>query len=169
MPYTARALRMGMVLLALAGCGRSADEEIALSAAPVHTVVAALSKPGAWKPGKCLCVGHFREDAVEDFPAGVLDAEYAAHPWLHKWSECAPYYGRVQGPMGCAEGMTDFICSVSERSDLPKGTARVLCHVNGESEALKWQYLQDEYDVTFANGRYSVRPVSRQGSNMPNE
>jgi hypothetical protein len=160
---------MGMALIALllAGCGRSKEEEIAISAAPVRYAVAALAQHRV--PGRCLCVGHFRADAVEDFPAGVLEAEYARYPWLHKWSECEPYYGRVQGPMGCSEGMTDFICSVAERKDLPKGTSRVLCHVNGESEALKWQYLQDEYEVTKADGRYRVRPVSLKGSGQLDE
>jgi hypothetical protein len=172
MPQLARALRMGMALtamLALAACGRSEEQEIAVSAAPVRHVVASLAQHGAWKSGNCLCVGHFREDVVEDFPAGVLDGEFARHPWLRKWSECAPYYGRAKNLKGCAVGMTDFICSVAERSDLPKGTARVLCHVNGEDEALQQEYLQDEYDVTFDNGTYHVRPVSLKGTGILHE
>jgi hypothetical protein len=160
---------MALCALLLAACGRSEQEEIAISAAPVRTAVASLAQHHVLKPGRCLCVGHFREDAVEDFPAGLLEAEYARYPWLHKWSECEPYYGRVQGPMGCSEGMTDFICSVAVRKDLPKGTARVLCHVNGESVALQQEYLQDEYEVTKADGRYRVRPVSLKGSGQLDE
>jgi len=142
-----------------------------MSAAPVRHVVASLSHNGAWKPGKCLCVGHFREDAVEDFPAGILDAEFAGHPWLHKWSECEPYYGRANNLKGCGGGMVDFVCSVSERTDLPSGTARVLCHVNGQSEALQREgYLQDEYDVTLADdGQYVVHPVSLKGTGKIHE
>jgi hypothetical protein len=76
----------------------------------------------------------------------------------------------VKKPKGCAGGLTDFICSVSERSDLPKGTARVLCHVNGESEAMqKAGYLQDEYDVTEDDGTIRVRPVSLKGSGQIHE
>jgi len=99
----------------------------------------------------------------------VLDGEFASHPWLRKWSECAPYYGRAKNLKGCSAGMTDFICSVVERSDLPKGTARVLCHVNGEDEALQQEYLQDEYDVTLDNGAYRVRPVSLKGTGKLHE
>jgi hypothetical protein len=171
MPHSASALRIGMAFLTvfLAGCGRSEEEEAAIAAAPVRTVVASLAQHRVLKPGRCLCVGHFRADAVEDFPAGLLAEEFAKHPWLHKWSECEPYYGSIRGPMGCNEGMTDFICSVAERQDLPKGTSRVLCHVNGESEALQKEYLQDEYDVTYADGRYRVRPVSLKGSGQLDE
>jgi len=174
MPQIGRGLRWccaGALLLGtLASCGRSARQEVELSAAPVRHVVAAIAKSGSWKPGKCLCVGHFREEEVEDFPAGLLDAEFARHSFLRKWSECAPFYGMVKKPKGCAAGLTDFICSVSERSDLPKGTARVLCHVNGESEAMqKAGYLQDEYDVTEDDGTIRVRPVSLKGSGQIHE
>jgi len=173
MPQIGRGLRWSLVpvlALALAACGRSADKEVALSAAPVRQVAASLAKNGAWKPGKCLCVGHYRDEAVEDFPPGLLDAVFAKHPFLRKWSECEPYYGRVAKFKGCEGGMTDFICSVAERSDLPSGTARVLCHVNGESEALqKAGYLQDEYDVTEEGGSLQVHPVSLNGTGKIHE
>lgn len=163
----------GMALLVAAAllvtsCGRSKDEETALSAAPVRYVVT--SAAGKWQTGKCLCVGHFREDAVEDFPSGLLDAEYARHPWLRKWSQCEASYGQAKRLKGCSGGLTDFICSVSERTDLPHGTARVICHVNGESEAMQKEgYLQDEYDVSTDDGRYGVHPVSQRASDKIHE
>lgn len=165
MPQFSPLMRWSLALLLLAaGCGRSPQEEIALSAAPVRHVAAKLSQSGKWIPGRCLCVGHFREDAVEDFPAGVLDADYAAHPFLRKWSDCAPYYGRAKSLKGCEEGMTDFICSVSEQAGA-SGAARVLCHINGESEAMQKEgYLQDDYDVTKKDGGYEVHPVNVKGS-----
>ena len=173
MAYFGRAMRTALLVAAallVTSCGRSKDEEIAASAAPVRYVVAGLSRPGAWKADKCLCVGHFREDAVEDFPPGLLDAEYARHPWLHKWSECEAVYGRTKRLTGCSGGLTDFICSVSDRTDLPRGTARVICHVNGESEAMQKEgYLQDEYDVTADDGRYTVHPVSQKASDKIHE
>jgi hypothetical protein len=173
MPQIGRGLRwrlLAILALALAACGRSAHKEIELSAAPVRHVVASLAKNDQWKPGKCLCVGHYRDEAVEDFPPGLLDAEFAKHRFLRKWSQCEPYYGRAAKAKGCEGGMTDFICSVAERSDLPSGTARVLCHVNGESEALqKAGYLQDEYDVTEENGSLVVKPVSLNGTGKIHE
>jgi hypothetical protein len=171
MPQIERAVRLSLVLaLALAGCGRGAHQEIELAAAPVRTVAASLAKNPLWTPGKCLCVGHYREDAVEDFPAGLIDAEFAKHRFLRKWSACEPYYARKAKAKGCESGMTDFICSVSERSDLPKSTARVLCHINGQSEALqKAGYLQDEYDVTEKDGTLVVTPVNLTGSGRIHE
>lgn len=173
MPQIGRGLRwclLAVLALALTACGRSADKEIALSAAPVRQVVASLAHNSQWKPGKCLCVGHYRDEVVEDFPPGLLDAEFAKHPFLRKWSACEPYYGRVAKAKGCEGGMTDFICSVSERSDLPGGTARVLCHVNGESEALQKEgYLQDEYDVREEGGSLVVKPVSLKGTGKIHE
>lgn len=171
MPQIRRVVRLSLVLaLAVAGCGRSAHQEIELAAAPVRTVAISLAKNPEWKPGKCLCVGHYREDTVEDFPAGLLDAEFAKHRFLRKWSQCEPYYARKAKAKGCEGGMTDFICSVSERSDLPKGTARVLCHINGQSEALqKAGYLQDEYDVAEKDGALVVTPVSLTGSGRIHE
>ena len=174
MPQIGRGLRWccaGLLLAgSLAACGRSARHEAEVSAAPVRVVAAAIAKSGQWKPGKCLCVGHFGNEAVEDFPAGLLDAEFARHSFLRPWSACAPYYGMVKKPKGCGAGLTEFICSVSERTDLPKGTARVLCHVNGESEAMqKAGYLQDEYDVTEENGVLVVKPVSLKGSGQIHE
>ena len=159
-----------ILALTLVGCGRGAHKEIELAAAPVRHVAAALSQNAQWQPGKCLCVGHYRDEAIEDFPAGLLDGEFAKHQFLRPWSACEPYYGRAKKAKGCEAGMTDFICSVSERSDLPAGTARVLCHVNGESEALqKAGYLQDEYDVTEENGTLTVRPVSLKGTQKIHE
>jgi hypothetical protein len=107
---------------------------------------------------------------VEDFPAGLLDAEFAKYPFLRQWTACEPYYARAAKAKGCEAGMTDFICSVSERTDLPKGTARVLCHVSGQSEALqKAGYLQDEYDVTEKGGALVVTAVSLKGSGKIHE
>ncbi len=173
MPQIGHGLRwrfVAVLALVLTACGRSVDKEIALSAAPVRLVAASLAKNSAWKPGKCLCVGHYRDEAVEDFPPGLLDAEFTKHRFLRKWSACEPYYGRVAKFKGCEGGMTDFICSVSERTDLPSGTARVLCHVNGESEALqKAGYVQDEYDVTEDGDRLVVKPVSLNGTGKIHE
>lgn len=171
MPQFARGMRTGLLIavaVLVISCGRSKDEETALSAAPIrHVVASAASK---WQPGKCLCVGHFREDAVEDFPPGLLDAEYARHPWLRKWSDCEASYGQAKRLKGCSGGLTDFICSVSERNDLPRGVARVICHVSGESEAMQREgYLQDEYDVTADDGRYTVHPVSQKASDKIHE
>jgi hypothetical protein len=172
MPQVGRRWRWKLVLLALAlaGCGRSAHQEIALTAAPVPAVAARLAANPHWKPGKCLCVGHYREDAVQDFPAGTLDAEFARHRFLRKWSDCEPFYARRAKAKGCEAGMTDYICSVSARTDLPKGTARVFCHVSGQSEALqKAGYLQDEFDVTEEDGTLKVHPVSLTGSGKIHE
>lgn len=160
MPQIVHVLRTGLALAAaliLTSCGRNAQHEAELSAAPVKHIVAALSQHPNWKPGKCLCVGQFTGDAVEDFPSGVLKAEFARHPWMRNWSECAPYYGRVHGLAQCKEGMADYICSVAERSDLPSGTTRVECHINGKNEL-----LFDEYDVT--DDGQQVRPVSLKAS-----
>ncbi len=158
-----------LVLLLASGCDR-ADQDVARAAAPVRIVAASLAKNPQWKPGKCLCVGHYREDAVEDFPAALLAGEFARHRFLRNWSACEAFYGRVAKAKGCEAGMTDFICSVSERTDLPSGTARVLCHVNGQSEALqKAGYLQDEYDVTDKDGTLVVSPVSLSGSGKIHE
>jgi hypothetical protein len=157
------------VLLLAGGCGR-AHKEIAIAAAPVHDVAVRLSKNPQWGPGKCLCVGHYRADAVEDFPAGLIDADLARYPFLRRWTACEPYYSRAAKAKGCEAGMVDFICSVAERKDLPKGTARVFCHVNGQSEALqKAGYLQDEYDVSEKDGTLTVTPVSLSGSGMIHE
>jgi hypothetical protein len=173
MPQIGRRLRCAfacLLVVVLAACGRSAHREIELAAAPVRTVAANLAKNPLWKPGKCLCVGHYREDAVEDFPAGLLDAEFAKHPFLRRWTTCEPYYSRRAKAKGCEAGMVDFICSVSERTDLPKRTARVLCHVSGQSEALqKAGYLQDEYDVTDQGSTLTVKPVSLKGSEKIHE
>jgi hypothetical protein len=173
MPQIGRAARLcfvGLLATMLASCGRSAEQETALAAAPVRQVAASLARNPAWAPGRCLCAGHFRDEGIEDFPPGLIDGEYARYPFLRKWSECAPYYGRVANFKGCEKGMTDFICSVADREGLPKGTARVLCHVNGESEAMrKAGYLQDEYDVTEKDGALSVKPVSLKGSGKINE
>jgi hypothetical protein len=160
MPQIERVLRTGLALataLMLTSCGRNANQEAELAAAPVRHIVAALSQHPNWKPGKCLCVGQFTGDAVEDFPTGILKPEFSSHPWVRNWSECAPYYGRSHGLAQCNAGMTDYICSVTERSDLPSGTTRVECHINGKNEL-----LFDEYDVA-ADG-FVVRPVSLKAS-----
>lgn len=173
MPQIGRAMRLSLVAvagLALTACGRSSSKEIALAAAPVREVASSLAKNTQWRPGKCLCVGHYREDAVEDFPAGLLEAEFVKYRFLRPWSACEPYYGRAAKAKGCEAGMTDFICSVAERTDLPPATARVICHVNGQSEALqKAGYLQDEYDVTEEGGALKVRAVSLTGSGWIHE
>ncbi len=174
MPHFGRWVRTGLLIAAavlVTSCGRSKDEETALSAAPVRHVVALASLAGKWQPGKCLCVGHFREDTVEDFPAGLLREEFARHPWLRNWSACDAHYGRPKSFKGCEGGMTDFICSVSERSDLPSGITRVICHVNGQSEAMQREgYLQDEYNVTKGDdGEYVVLTVSSKASDKIHE
>ncbi len=159
MAQFASALRRGLALagavLLLASCGRSAQREAELSAAPVRRVVAALSQSPAWQPGRCLCVGQFTGDAVQDFPPGLLTAEFAAHKWVRNWSECAPNYGRVKGLAQCPRGMSDYICSTSEAAGLPSGTTRVQCHVNGKNEL-----LFDEYNVSRRGGQFVAHPVS---------
>lgn len=141
-----------------------------MSAAPVRLVAASLAKPGHWTAGQCLCVAHFGKEAVEDFPVGVLDDEFARHKFLRKWSACVPFYGKMKSLKGCEQGMTDYICAVADRKDMPKDTKRVLCHVNGESEALQREgYLQDEFDVVEKDGRYEVHAVSLAGSEMIHE
>ena len=139
----------------LAGCGPGERREAELAAAPVRRVVTALSVHPQWQAGQCLCVGLFRGETVEDFPAGILDVEYARHRWVRPWSECAPLYGRKKGLAGCEGGMTDYICGVAERHDLPQGTARVRCHVNGKNEL-----LLDEYDVTGGDSLAVKRVLS---------
>ena len=171
MPQIGRALRLSLVtVVVLAGCGPRIPHESKVAAAPVHDLAAKLAKNPAWTPGKCLCVGEFRDDAVKDFPAALMQADYAAHPFLRPWSVCEPFYSRKARAKGCEAGMTDFICSVAARDDLPKGTSRVLCHVNGQSEALqKAGYLQDEYDVSEKDGALVVKPVSLKGTGKIHE
>lgn len=171
MPQVGRALRLSLVaVLALAGCGPKTPRESEIAAAPVRLVAATLAKNPEWKPGKCLCVGEFREDTVRDFPEGVLSEAFAAHRFLRNWSACEPYYHRKAKAQGCEGGMTDFICSIADRQGQPKGTARVLCHVNGQSEALqKAGYLQDEYDITDKDGKLVVKPISLKGTGMIHE
>jgi hypothetical protein len=141
--------------LVLAACGPSAEREAQTVAAPVRLAVTSLAKMPTWKTARCLCVGLFRNDTVEDFPAEVLKDEFARHPWLRKWSECAPLYGRSKGLAQCKAGMTDYICSTAERDGLPAGTTRVVCHVNGKNEL-----LSDEYDVTEEGGKMVAHPIS---------
>jgi hypothetical protein len=171
MPQVGRALRLSLVaVLVLAGCGPRTPRESEIAAAPVRLVAGKLAKNPLWKPGKCLCVGEFREDVVRDFPADLLGEEFAAYRFLRPWSACEPYYHRKARAQGCQGGMTDFICSVADRDGLPKGTARVLCHVNGQSEALqKAGYLQDEYDITEKDGKLVVKAVSLKGTGMIHE
>lgn len=169
MPQLGRGLRTGMlvgVALLLAACGREAEREAETAAAPVRQIVARLSNHPEWQGGaeKCFCVGMFRGDVVEDFPAGLLAAEFSRHRWLRNWSECEQHYGRATRLKGCGGGMTDYVCSVAERSDLPAGTSRVLCHAAGESKALQAEYLQDEYDVTRNDNTLVVRPVGQKAT-----
>jgi hypothetical protein len=163
MPQLGSMMRRGLVLAAaallLASCGRNAEREAELSAAPVHRVVAMLSQHPGWKQGRCLCVGQFTGDSVEDFPAGLLAAEFARHNWVRNWSECAPNYGRLKGIAQCRAGMTDYVCSVADKADLPSGTTRVECHINAKNEL-----LFDEYDVSRGDGGLVVHPVSLKAS-----
>lgn len=163
MPQVTPALRTGMVLAAAAllliSCGPNDQRQAELSAAPVRRVVAMLSLHPNWKPGRCLCVGQFNKDAVEDFPAGLLSAEFTAHKWVRNWSECAPNYGRAKGIAQCGAGMTDYICSVAEKPGLPSGTTRVECHINAKNEL-----LFDEYDVSTGDDGFVVRPISQKAS-----
>lgn len=158
MAQFARALRTGLALATLllsAACGRSQSEEAEVSAAPVRHAVAALSQHPSWKKGKCLCVGLFAGDAVKDFPPALLAAEFRQHRWVRNWSACAPDYGRSKSLKLCPGGMADYICSTAEKPDLPSGTERVVCHVNG-----KFELLLDEYDVMRGAGGLEARPVS---------
>ena len=168
MPQLAHALRTGLALgaLVLAACGRGGEREAEAAAAPVRQLVDRLSTHPNWlkQPAKCLCVGFFRGEDVIDFPAGILDDEFARHRWLRKWSECAPMYGRKHGLAVCRGGMSDYICSVADRPGLPQGTMRVMCHVNGENEL-----LLDEYDVSGNEGALSVRPVSQKATSKLHE
>ncbi len=163
MPQFGSAMRRGLALAAtalmLASCGPNPQRQAELSAAPVRAVVAMLSQHPNWKPGRCLCVGQFNADAVEDFPAGLLSAEFAAHKWVRNWSECAPNYGRAKGIPQCHAGMTDYICSIANRADLPSGTTRVECHINAKNEL-----LFDEYDVSEGDGGLVVRSVSQKAT-----
>ncbi len=159
MPQTGRVMRNSLVLavagLLLAACGPSADHEAETAAAPVRLAVASLVNKPTWKQSRCLCVGLFRNDTVEDFPPNTLKDEFARHPWLRKWSECAPLYGSRKSLVQCKAGMTDYICSTAERAGLPAGTTRVICHVNGKNEL-----LFDEYDVTQQGSGLVVHSVS---------
>lgn len=159
MPQIRRGVKNSLVLamagLMLAACGPKSDPEAELTAAPVRFAVSALEKNAKWQKGRCLCAGIFRGEAVEDFPAGLLQAEFSSHPWLRNWSECSVHYGKKQGLAQCKAGMTDYICSTAVRSDLPAGTTRVLCHVNGKNEL-----LFDEYDVTRQEDGLHVKPIN---------
>jgi len=147
LPKPERTLRMAVALLAglviLAGCGQRERREAEVAAAPVRHVVEQIAAQ-RWplKPGRCLCVGFYRDEGVGDFPSGVLDDQFARHRWLRNWSECAPLYERKNGLAGCQAGMTDYVCGVVPRPGQPPGKARVLCHVNGRNEL-----FADEFDV----------------------
>ena len=168
MPQLAHALRTGSALavcaLVLAACGQEVPREAAQAVAPVRLVVDQLSRHSKWRDGagRCLCVGFFRDEDVEDFPASLLDDMRARHAWVHNWSECAPYYGRKANLNGCGSGKTDYICIVAAGSNSPPGTARVLCHAAGDSKALQDEYLQDEYAVSEKDGTFAARAVSQK-------
>jgi len=168
MPQVSRPLRTGMVLLAavsvLSACGRNVPRETEQAMAPVRVVVEQLSKHPKWSnvDGRCLCVGHFGdEEGVEDFPPSLIDDVRSRHTWVHNWSECASYYGRKIKLKGCGGGKTDYICLVVDRSNLPPGTTRVLCHAAGENKALQYEFLHDDYDVSEKDGVFTARPVSQ--------
>ena len=162
-----RRLRTGMVVFAglalLAGCGQNVPQETAQAVAPVRLVVDQLAKHPTWRDGagRCLCVGHYREDGVEDFPPGLLDDMRARHAWVHNWSECAPYYGRKIKLAGCGGGTADYVCTVVARSNAER-TARVLCHAAGENKVLQDGFLQDEYDVSEKDGAFTARAVGQR-------
>jgi len=125
---------------------------------------------GQWKPGKCLCVGHFREEAVEDFPAGLLDTEFARFGFLRQWSTCAPYYGMVKKPKGCGAGLTEFICSVSERTDLPKYSPRALPRQRRNEAMQKGGIFARRIRLSARRAKgYRVHPVSLKGSGKIHE
>jgi len=139
----------------LAGCGGNGRREAELAATPVRQVIASLSVHPHWQAGRCLCVGHFHGKTVEDFPDGVLDDVYAKRPWIRRWTECAPLYGQKKGLPQCRVSMTDYICGVAAKQpDLPKGTTRVRCFVNGANEL-----LIDEYNVTEEGGRFAAKRI----------
>ena len=157
MPQTGRRVRNCLVLAVaslLGACGPGGDREAETAAAPVRVAVASLPSNPLWKKDKCLCVGMFRGDAVEDFPPEVLKATFASHSFVRNWSECAPLYGHSKGLTQCKGGMTDYICSTAVREGLPEGTTRVICHVNSKS-----QFLADEYDVTRPGEGYVAHPI----------
>ena len=138
----------------LAGCGPNERREAELSAAPVLKLVDSLAVHPKWQEGRCLCVGHFLGEAVEDFPEDMFAGLYARHRWLRRWTECAPLYGKKKGLPMCRVSMIDYICGVTEHPDLPKGTSRVKCFVNGKNEL-----LIDEYNVTEKGGRLEAARV----------
>jgi hypothetical protein len=148
--------------LFLAACGPRGDHEAETVAAPVRMAVASLVNNPGWKKDKCLCVGLFRGDAVQDFPPEVLKATFASHPWVRNWSECAPLYGHNKGLAQCKGGMKDYICSTAVLEGLPEGTTRVICHVNGKN-----QLLADEYNVRVDDGRFGVRALSAKALSTP--
>ena len=155
-------LILGFAGIVLAACGRDGDNEAETNAAPVRLAVVSLVKNPALRRDKCLCVGLFRGETVEDFPPAVLKATFAAHPWVRNWSECAPLYGSSKRPAQCKGGMTDYICSTAQREGLPAGTTRVICHVNGKN-----QLLFDEYDVMRQGGGLVAHPVSVKALSTP--
>jgi hypothetical protein len=159
-----RTLLLLAALAMLAGCGPGERREAELAAAPVRQVLDNLASHPKWQAGRCLCVGLFRGEEVEDFPAGLLDEEYAKHRWVRRWSSCAPLYGMAKGLPGCAGGMTDYICGIAEASDPFGGKSRVKCHVNGKNEL-----LTDEYDVTETDGRLAAARVVSTAFNRLNE
>lgn len=159
MPQIGRWLRTSLLLasagLMLVACGPSGDQEAETTAATIRHTVATLEKNPKWPKDKCLCVGLFRGEAVEDFPADLLKSEFSRHAWVRNWSECSQLYGKKKGLAQCKAGMSDYICSTAERKDLPAGTTRVLCHVNGKNEL-----LFDEYDVTRQEDGLQVKAVN---------
>lgn len=166
MPQTGHRMRnclvFGVAGLLLVACGPGGDREAETVAAPVRMAIASLANNPSWKQDKCLCVGMFRGDTVEDFPPEVLKETFARHPFVRNWSECAPLYGRSKGLAQCKGGMRDYICSTAEREGLPAGTTRVICHVNGKN-----QLLSDEYDVTRQDEGFVARPINVKALSTP--
>ena len=168
MPQLGRQVRTGMMLFATAAlaaaCGQEVPRDATQAVAAVRLTVDQLARYPKWRDGagRCLCVGLFRDEGVEDFPVSLLADMRARHDWVHNWSECAPYYGHKAKLKGCEAGKTDYVCMVVERSNLPPGTARVLCHAAGEGKAMQYQFVQDEFDVSEKDGIFAARPISQR-------
>jgi hypothetical protein len=131
--------------LVLAGCGPKDTTDAQASAAPVRQMEAFIKAP----PKNGICVG-FRSEAgkpVEDFPAGVLDAEYGKNKWMKRASTCPDPVAHKPDPTQYGY----MTCGVTTRdaSNLPQ---KVTCVLQGTRDSTV------EYDVgKDASGQFTIQ------------
>lgn len=151
----------------LAGCDDERHNAEA-AAAPIRQMIEEISSHKyVIKSGRCVCIGYgWKIDAngvpiggTKDYPAGILDNEFAHIPWMHRRSECISHQGQKGNWSSCSLGTTEVVCGVLERPNLPKEVTHVSCHFHNGPLSGYW----NEYNVTqVASGRF-VAKFDRDG------